>query len=241
MIDIHTHILPGLDDGARDLDESLAMAETALRYGVSALVATPHIANGDPLWREKIQRQVDHLSVELEKQGIPLKVFLGAEYRADYTLFRHLEGGGLVTINDTGKYLLLELPFQAIPRFWGDLIFELGLKGLASILCHPERNEDLMSHPDELIPFVERDVFIQVNLGSLAGLYGSRARKTARYLLEHGLVHLLASDSHNPGLQRNILGKGLARLGKWVSEEEVRIFTEENPRRVIEGEPLIVR
>ncbi|RDV84794.1 tyrosine-protein phosphatase [Ammonifex thiophilus] len=151
MIDIHTHILPGLDDGAEDLEEALSMARLALADGVTALVATPHVIRGSFFpSRQEILETVSLLNERLAEQGLPLRVLPGAEYRLEPDLPERLAKGELVPLNDAGRYLLVELPSTFVPPYAERVLYELQLQGVTPILAHPERNAELCRRPELL-------------------------------------------------------------------------------------------
>lgn len=141
MIDIHVHILPELDDGARNLEDALEMAGQACADGISAVVATPHVVSGlYPNARETILEAVEHFSAIIEQRGIPLKIMPGAEYRLEPDLPDRLAGGELLTLNNSGRHLLVELPASHIPQYTDRVIYELLLQGVVTVIDHPERN-----------------------------------------------------------------------------------------------------
>lgn len=238
IIDIHTHILPGLDDGARTVDEALRMCELYLAQGVSAVVATPHMC--DPRYKvspEAVRRGVEELSEACERRGFNLKILPGGDVRLEPELLEVLEEGRVLTLADTGKYLLLELPLQTAPRIEG-LIFELSVRGITPILSHPERNIELWRKPRRLAEFVERGCLVQITAGSLFGGFGPAPKEAAWRFLRAGLVHAVASDAHSTGGRRPELRRTADLLASVLGEASARTLLCHNPARVIQGQPL---
>lgn len=198
MIDIHTHILPGLDDGAATLEEALQMAAISAAEGVTAVVATPHVISGfyenTP---QQIRQAVVHFNSCLKAEGIPLQVLAGAEYRLEPDLPRRLAEGRLMTINDAGCYLLVELPASLVPPYTEQLLYEVQLQGVTPILAHPERNPGFNCNPEKLTRLARRGVLSQVTAGSLRGHFGLTAKRAAFKMLATGVAQMVASDAHS--------------------------------------------
>lgn len=239
IIDIHTHILPGLDDGARDLDEALQMARMACADGIQGVVATPHVAAG--LYehsREVILKAVGDFKAVLAAEGIPLKVYPGAEYMLEPDLPRRLSAGEMVTLNDGGRYLLVELPFTSVPPFAEQTFFEIMMQGIKPIIAHPERNAQLQKDPGQLRRFLEKGVLVQVNVGSIKGLFGEKAKKAGEFFLDKGYIHLLASDAHSAGQRPPVLTKHVLELKTQINNAAIDLLTITNPERLIQGRPI---
>lgn len=209
MIDIHCHILPGIDDGPQTIAQSLSIARALAAEGYHHVIATPHsrdgIFNAEP---ETIYAKTKQLNQALLDTGIDLTVYPGAEY----PLIPDLLVGQLVTLNRT-RYLLIELPFtQPIPQYAEDILFQLKAKGLIPILAHPARCLGIREDTGLVEKYFAQGILIQVNTASFLGHYGKRVQYLAEKLIRQGLVHFIATDSHNP-LQYD-LGSLIRRLGK---------------------------
>jgi protein-tyrosine phosphatase len=195
--DLHCHILPGLDDGARDWDEALSMAKQAVRGGAARMVATPHVMRGvyytSP---EDIRRAVSELRARLEDARIPLEVIPGSEIYLSSGVALEYRSGKLLPIGGSG-FLLVELPSLYFPRYVLRELFELRLAGAGVILAHPERNRELCKKKGLIQELMETDVMFQLNAGSFNGVYGADARACAEYMLREGLVHFIGSDAHS--------------------------------------------
>lgn len=208
MIDIHIHILPGLDDGAEDMAEALAMCRQALDDGVTRVVATPHMLDGVyDVSPERARDALGRLRERLSSEGMDLAVEIGADVHIAKDLPERLARGEALTISEMGKYLMVELPQDVWLPGAHEVLFELQLAGVTPILSHPERNLAVQDDPDVLIPLVEAENLVQVTAESLTGGFGSRPQRCARELVERHLAHLVASDAHSatrrkPGLSR---------------------------------------
>lgn len=199
VVDMHCHILPGIDDGARTWADSLAMAQAAVRAGVTHLVATPHYIEGtyrNP--RATVLALVAELRERLAEAGIPLEVFPGAEAHISPDLPARVKAGEVTTLNDGGRYLLVELPYIEVPSWAEDVLFQLQVQGVTPIIAHPERNRGLQKDPGLLYRWVERGALAQVDAASLSGGYGESARRAAGLMLDHRLAQVAGSDAHAP-------------------------------------------
>lgn len=233
MIDIHIHILPGLDDGPAEIAESLEMARQCVAQGVQAVVATPHVVTG--LYhnsRDNILEALQQLRAALRDQGIPLEVHPGAEYMLDPDLPRLIEAGEAMTINDGGRFILVEFPTLEVPFFVPQLFFELALLGVTPILAHPERNQALLRQPDLLAPLLQRGLLCQGTAGSFTGRFGPRVQQLAHHYLQRGYYHYICSDAHGSARRKTHLHK-FQDLFPSVAPQ----LAETNPRRLLQGQP----
>lgn len=195
-VDIHNHILPGLDDGPRIMSESLLLARAMVAVGYDTVVATPHTFEGKPA-PSLIYERLQELQQELNRHSVPLTLLPGSEPHIEPDLINTLEKGELQTLNNT-KYFLIELPFsQPLPPYTEQLLFELTIKGYRPIIPHPERAEALLQDLKLLHRLHSAGALFQVTWGALTGWLGPQAEKLARYLLANNLAHLWATDAHN--------------------------------------------
>jgi len=239
MIDIHSHILPGLDDGAAGMEESLALARLAQADGIHTMVATPHVITGlYPNSRETILAAVTQLQTVLQDNGIAISILPGAEYRLEPDLPRRGAKGELMTINDGGRYLLVEMPMDLVPGYAGQVFYELQLQGLTPIIAHPERNPGFARNPALLRELVLHGALVQITAASLTGLLGSRAAATARAFLKQGCVHFIASDAHNSKNRAPVLAAAAKEADRLLTPGEGEILTGDNPGRAIRGEMI---
>ena len=240
MIDIHSHILPGLDDGAGSVEVSLAMARRAAADGIRVMVATPHVITGlYPNGRATILAAVERLQRVFKDNGIDLSLLPGAEYRLEPDLPRRLARGELLTVNDGGRYLLVEMPAALVPDYAGQVFYELQLQGLTPIIAHPERNEGFARDHGLLHGLVSHGALVQITAGSLTGLLGSAAAANARAFLKQGCVHFIATDAHTAGDHRApVLAAASGEAARLAGEEEGISLVTGNPRRAIRGERI---
>lgn len=197
MIDLHCHLLPGIDDGAKSAEISLEMARIAVADGITTAACTPHILpgvynNSGPA----IRTAVAQLRKALARAGIPLVLVTGADVHIAPDLSVALKDGRALTINDS-RYLLLEPPHHVAPPRLADHIFGLQAAGYFPILTHPERLSWIEGHYDLIKRLVYSGILMQLTAGSLMGSFGRRPRYWAERMLDDGLCHLLATDAHN--------------------------------------------
>lgn len=239
MIDLHVHILPGLDDGARSPEEALAMAQRACADGITSVVATPHVISGlYPNSREVILEAVEQFNGIVVREGLPLKILPGAEYRIEPDLPERMARGDLLTLNDGGRYLLVELPSSLIPHYTGRVVYELLLQGVVPVIAHPERNAGFTKEPSLLYDLINRGTLSQITAGSFTGLFGSRAAAAARLFLEHGCAHFMASDGHSPNGRAPVIAKALREVAQRLGAKEAGRLVRDNPQRVVKGEAI---
>jgi protein-tyrosine phosphatase len=197
LIDLHSHLLPGIDDGSKDLAMSLAMASMASADGISTMACTPHILpgvynNSGPAIRKAVTR----LAERIAEAGIPISLVAGADVHIAPDLDVRLRDGRALTLNNS-RYLLLEPPHHVLPPRLEDLVFGLQAAGYVPILTHPERLSWVEGHYDLIRRLVSSSVLMQITAGSVMGRFGRRPRYWAERMLDEGLCHLLATDAHN--------------------------------------------
>lgn len=197
MIDIHNHILPGIDDGAKNTQVSIEMAKVALDQGIHTIVATPHHKNGSYTnKKDSILKQVDILKELIIYEDIPLTLLPGQEPRIYEDLVEDLQDGDVLSLNKT-KYVHIEFPFESVPRYAEKLLYNLQIAGYTPVIVHPERNKVLKEDPDRMYDFVQKGALSQVTAASVVGKFGKDAQKYTHQLLESNLTHFIASDAHN--------------------------------------------
>lgn len=198
MIDLHCHILPVIDDGPRTMEGSLRMATMAVEQGIHTVIATPH--HGTRGYSNKaitIRRRVQQLNAELNRHSIPLTVLPGQEFHLTKAYDKEYRKGRLQTLAGS-PYLLVELPSRTIPTFLNEFLSYMERQQRRVIIAHPERNATVIQNPDLLFEWLKRDVLLQITTQSLVGYFGRSIQKTAFYLCENRLAHLIASDAHDP-------------------------------------------
>lgn len=238
MIDIHSHILPGLDDGPKELNEALDMARGAVADGITTMLATPHQIEGVYHFpRAHILEKVQEFRAQLKAKGIPLQILPGCEAFLEPNLIEYLKEGYITTLNDTGKYLLVEFPIYALPIYSTEIILQICLLGITPIIAHPERNSAICQKPQILYEFISQGALIQVNGSSLIGYFGSTAAVMAEVFLKLNWVHFLASDAHSSGTRAAVLAQAAAKAEQLIGPKAQPLVFD-NPLKVIKGEKI---
>jgi protein-tyrosine phosphatase len=234
MIDIHCHILPGIDDGAKDLNDSLEMARQAQSQGITRIVASPHHKNGsfDNNFQD-IMTEVNLLNKELTREGIDIEILPGQEVRIYGEMEEDLDVD-LLTVNNSGVYMLIEFPSSHLPRYANKLLFDLQLKGIVPIIVHPERNREIMEDPSKLYRLIKEGSLSQVTASSVTGRMGKKIKKFSLDLLSHNLAHFIASDSHNTTTRPFDLREAYETVEKELGMS-IRYQVQENPEEMVQG------
>jgi protein-tyrosine phosphatase len=238
FVDIHCHLLPGIDDGARDWDQSLAMARLAVDDGTTTIIATPHqLGNYSQNRGDEIRRLTAELQEQLQAAEVPLTVLAGGEIRIEPGLVAQVVAGDLMSLGDHRRHVLLELPHELYLPL-EPVLDELAGRQMVGILAHPERNGGLRRQPELVESLVDAGCMMQITAGSLCGTLGSDAKGLAEWMIDRGLVHLVATDAHGPRSRRPLMGRAYERLCELVDEATAVELCTENPRRVAEGKPV---
>lgn len=237
MVDLHSHILPQVDDGSSGLGESLEMCRASADDGISVMVATPHAHDGlhETHDLDFLRQKVDELNQQLN--GSP-KIVLGCELRFTHELVRQLcETKSAPTIAG-GPYALVEFPHAIVPAGSEHLLFKLMSNQITPIIAHPERNMMLMYEPERFYELVSFGVLGQMDTGSITGQFGKKIQQAARVMLENGLIHFIASDCHNMRNRLPGMSAAVALTAEIVGEEYAHVMAEDNPAAVVEGRPI---
>ena len=241
MIDIHTHTLPGIDDGSQNMDMSLEMLAMAADSGVEMLVTTPHCnipGEFDNYASSELERLFQRLDAAREEAGIRLKLCRGAEIFATSELPDLLREKMVWTINAT-RYFLTEFSFDEDPSFCWDVLAECAELGFRPVIAHPERYYFLQDDLRIAFDWCTSGYALQVNKGSLLGDFGPRSQETAEILLGHGLAACVASDAHHPLQRTTHMGEIAELLVEEYGEDYARLLLEENPARILRGSELL--
>lgn len=236
MIDFHSHILPGIDDGSRNLEQSIAMVNEAKKAGFTKIISTSHYMENYYECNERDRRQLLK-KVQENVQGIEL--ILGNEIYITNNIIELLQNGQASSINGT-KYVLFEFPLITTrPMNDKEVIYRLVENGYIPIIAHPERYPFIQENPDYLFELEEMGALFQANYGSIIGMYGLKAKKTLKILLKNNLISFFGSDAHRPEQVYNKMPKIIKKLKKIISNEEFEEFTEINPEKVLKNENII--
>jgi protein-tyrosine phosphatase len=235
VIDLHTHILPGIDDGSRTLDDALDMARVLVREGVTAVAATPHVRDDFPTSSEVMLRGVIALQRVLDEEAIPLLVLPGAEVAVDWIGRLHNTELRRLALGGGGQYILVETPYRGWPVDLLERVLGLRTAGFTPVLAHPERNAMVQATPSLLAPLVHGGTLVQLTAASLDGRLGSASRDAAHRLLAAGLVHIVASDAHGP----RVRAAGMLSAVESIRDEALaRWLVSDVPRALVEGREL---
>ena len=237
MIDLHAHVLPGIDDGPSTWEESLLMCRQAVEDGITTLVATPHITPGVYAnTRKSIAGAVVELRGRLEVAGVPLTILASAEVWLDPDLL--LDGEAVIPyLGDDGgrRFVLIHVPPRAVLDSVCELVQTLAIRGVTAIVSHPERHREFQKEPEQLRALVAAGALSQVTAASLVGKFGRSSALAARRFLELGLVHVIASDAHSHDHRPPVLSEGVAAAAAVVGAEQARFLVSDGPASILAG------
>ena len=237
MIDLHCHILPGIDDGAETMEESLEMCRIAASDGIRTIFATPHVKEAVYENDEKSVMPVFmKLKKAVEDEGIGLSVELAAEIHISSTLIHFLHHNRAFLIG--GRYFLLELPPETVPSNMEELIFDAQIKGFYPIIAHPERNSILQKNTRLIARWIDRGALVQATAMSVTGEFGKAPKKAVSEIIEKGLCHILATDAHSPKWRPPILSHARDVLTEMVGKQEADRMVSGRPMEIMKGEML---
>ncbi|HLS08318.1 tyrosine-protein phosphatase [Lentibacillus sp.] len=235
MIDIHCHILPGIDDGAQTMTDSLAMAQAAAQQGIHTIVATPHHRNEKyHNLKSDIISYTHDLNERLKEEDIPVTILPGQETRINGDMIDDIDNDELASLNHT-KYLFVEFPSNHVPRYAKQMLFDIQVAGYVPVIVHPERNSAIIQHPSILHEFVQKGALTQVTAASLAGKFSKNIQKFSHQLVEANLTHFLASDAHNTTTRSFVMDEAFQELSEQHGNEMTYLFME-NAQLLIDGQ-----
>ncbi|MCK6259028.1 tyrosine protein phosphatase [Fictibacillus sp. KIGAM418] len=238
MIDVHSHILPQADDGAPDLAASLDMAKSAVQAGITTLFATPHHRNGKyDNSKQAILHKTKQLNEALIHSKIPLTILPGQEIRIYAEFLEDLENNQLLTLNDLGKYILIELPFHTVPSYTNHIVYECMLKDITPIIVHPERNSELMENPHVLYDLVKEGALTQITASSIIGRFGKNVKSFSHKIIRNHWTHFVASDAHNCSTRGFHLGEAYEEIGK-KHGTHISYYLRENAQLIVNNHSI---
>lgn len=235
MIDLHSHVLPGLDDGAQTVAASVELARAAATDGIATLAATPHVRSDYPTTPEQMEAGVDAVRAELDAAGVAIEIVPGGEVAFDRLPELSRDELTRFTLGQTGRYLLVEFPYGGWPLALEQRVFELLASGLTPLVAHPERSRDVQADPGRLERAVAGGALVQITAASLDGRLGRAPKIAAEGLLRRGLAHVLASDAHAP----DVRAVGLSEACRVVGDDRLaRWLVEDAPAAILAGEDV---
>lgn len=237
--DIHCHLLPGIDDGAKHWEDTLAMARLAADDGTETIVATPHqLGSWSHNRGDEIRALVDECNQRLASERIPVNVLAGGEIRIEPGLIDELVTGELVTLGDHRRHVLLELPHEIYFPL-DSLMDDLASRRIAIVLAHPERNAGLLRQPDFVVDLVDAGCLMQLTAGSLCGTMGSHVADMSEWMIVEGLAHVVSTDGHSPRTRRPLLGRAYDRICELADVETADYLCSRNPASVAAGRSVV--
>jgi protein-tyrosine phosphatase len=235
LVDIHSHILPEVDDGPKSWDVSLAMCRMAAADGITHQVATPHANDRYHYDRTYLQGLVTHLQ---SLAGAAPKILLGCDFHLSYDNLQDALANPTRYAIEGSNYMLVELSNYSVPAQTTDSFLKLGDKGLTAVITHPERNPILRENLQRVVEWAEQGCVIQVTGSALTGFWGERTRRAAEWLLQHDAVHVLATDAHETQNRVPILSTARDAVAEIVGDAVADALVETNPRAIIDSQPL---
>lgn len=238
MVDLHCHLLPGIDDGSKNIEISLRMAREATENGVTHALLTPHHMNGHYInHKQDVIRQTKKFQEQINAHNIPLKVFPGQEVRINGQLLEALDKDDILFADTAGKYLMLEFPDDDVPHYTNQMVFDLQQRGIIPVIVHPERNTRIMAEPDLIYRLLEKGCLSQITASSYVGTFGKKVENFSRQLIEAGQGYVFASDAHDlPGRKyemQQAFDKMYHEFGEKITEQY-----QQNARSIINGEDI---
>ena len=238
MIDMHTHLLPNIDDGPRDWKEALALLAQGESDGILGAVCTSHVLNRlDEKLELSFIETFKELRFRAKQQALKISLWLGSEIHCQ-SVFNYKSR--IATLNGNQKYLLFELPLNDIPSDVHEKVFELVLNGVTPILAHPERNMTIMRHPETAFELANRGMLMQMNAGSIIGVFGKHVKKVSEIMIDHRLVHFVGSDCHGGSMRPMLLSPAYKIISNQWGEDTAKILFHRNAALAIQGKKIPV-
>lgn len=240
MIDIHSHILPSIDDGATSIDETFNLIDEAKSAGFETIVLTPHYIEGHYesgiAEREMLTKSIEE---NLKTRQKDINIYLGNEVYISENIISLLQDGKASTINNT-NYILFELPLNQEPMNLYNIIYEMMQHKLVPVLAHPERYTFIQKEPQLVYDLIQRGVLMQGNYGSIIGIYGEKAQIIIKKLLQNNMIHFLGSDVHRQNTIYPKMPRILSELNSIISEEKIEEITNTNPNLLLQNKRIVI-
>lgn len=238
FVDIHSHILSNLDDGAANIETSMSMLKMSVQNNVKSIIATPHFIPGTLEQKtDVINKSCKDLNDKASTKGMSIDILPGCEVFITPEIVSLLKDGVIPTLNNS-TYVLVEFPLMLIPTFAGDVLYSMQINGFRPILAHPERNSEIIKNPDILYKLVERGILAQINASSITGNFGKEIAKKSLGLIKNKLVHFVASDAHTMNKRSPDLTKAASIVEKKFGKDTVDLLFKTNGSKVIDNKPI---
>lgn len=239
QIDIHSHIIPGVDDGSRDMETSIALLKMAAENGTTDIIATPHVIDvSTTLTWDAIRRHVEELQKVADEQEIPIRIYPGAETELNWDLLELIRKNHSAFCLAGSRYCLMEMPSLMLPANLEEMIYELQLMDIVPVLAHPERQMQLMENPEKLLALLKRGCVAQSNGGSLTGVFGPKPHAKVHMLINNHMVAFMGSDAHNLRHRNTNLAGAREKIVKHWGEECAAELFETRPKYILENKAL---
>lgn len=234
MVDIHSHIIPGIDDGSKNMEMTLEMLKNVESEGVREIVATPHyLLEYGEATIEEVKEHVNKINAILEKEKINLKIYSGQEVYFTEKIIEDYIEGNIGTINDS-RYMLIELPMQRFDKNTFEYLYELQVKDIVPIIAHPERYKFFIEKPSFINDFINEGYLFQVNAGSIEGRFGENVKKTVNIFFDNSIYSFIGSDAHNNTNRNTGLKNALTLIKK---DKNIDIF-KNNSKKILKNEKI---
>ncbi|MFC2679883.1 tyrosine-protein phosphatase [Limosilactobacillus vaginalis] len=236
MVDLHCHLLPGIDDGSKSMEISLRLAREAVENGVTHALLTPHHMNGRYInHKQDVIKRTAEFRQQLKEHEIPLTVFPGQEVRINGQLIDALDKDDILFADEDNRYLMLEFPDDDVPHYTNQMIFELQQRGITPIIVHPERNTKIMAQPELLYQLLQKGCLSQITASSYVGTFGKKVEDFSKKLIANGQGYLFASDAHDLPGRKYEMRQAFEKLSREYGQGLAERYSN-NARAIINGE-----
>ena len=240
VVDLHCHLLPGIDDGSKSMEISLRMAREATENGVTHALLTPHHMNGHYInHKQDVIRRTKEFQEQINSHNIPLTVFPGQEVRINGQLLEALDKDDILFADTAGKYMMLEFPDDDVPHYTNQMIFDLQRRGITPVIVHPERNTKIMAEPNLLYQLLEKGCLSQITASSYVGTFGKKVENFSCQLIEAGQGYVFASDAHDLPGRKYEMRQAFSKMAHDYGNDLVYRYAN-NARAIINGDNVPV-
>lgn len=238
FVDLHSHLLPNIDDGSQSYRASLRLARQAVNNGIEVALMTPHHMNGQYVNHKRdVIRLTEEFQKRLDNENIPLSVFPSQEVRITGGLLQQLDDDDILFSDESNQYLLLEFPDDDIPTYSRDIIFKIMQRGITVQIAHPERNTKIMKNPSILFDLIESGALAQLTAGSYVGNFGKKVERFSEEILNHNLAHTFVSDTHDLPNRSFEISEAMKKVEKKLGRDYQQLL-ENNAESIIDGQSI---